>query len=778
VTEALRVLLVEDSPTDAKLVVQVLGTIGRPVEHERVQDALSMRAALERRTWDVVLSDWSMPGFSALAALDIAKQVAPDLPFIIVSGTIGEERAADAMRAGAHDYVLKDRLARLVPAVERELRESKERAARRRAEEALRVSEAVLLSEQARFRALVENCSDGITLNTRDACFAYVSPAAARTFGCRADELIGQKILDYTHPDDRPHAMDVMRRVRETAGAIETTAHRVVRSDGTCRWVEITRTNKLDDPAVGGVVCNLRDVTDRQRTEDALVVVQQRFTALLESGILGIVVADSTGKIQEANEAFLSMLGYTRQDSAAGQIDWRQATPPEWAAWNVEAGEELARKGWVRPSEKEYLRKDGTRVPVLVGMAVVEGAQVISFSIDLTERKRVEKTLRETEDQLRHAQKMEAVGRLAGGVAHDFNNMLSVILSYADLLLGDIEESDPVHADILEIRNAGLRAADLTRQLLMFSRQQVIAPRVLDLNEVLSNMKKMLTRLLGEDIELLLAPGCTGRVLVDQSSIEQVVMNLVVNARDAMPTGGMLTIETADFVLDEERAREHPGAKAGRHVRLAVADTGTGMDAATRARIFEPFFTTKEQGKGTGLGLSTVFGIVTQSGGNIRVDSAPGQGTRFEVCLPRVDRQTQAPLASVAPATLRGSETILLVEDEDALRAVARSILERSGYQVLEARNAGEALLLCEQHAAAIHLLVSDVVMPKMSGPELAKRLAVTRPAMKVLCMSGYTDDSIVRHGVLQGDLAFLQKPITPETLTRKVREVLDANGG
>jgi two-component system cell cycle sensor histidine kinase/response regulator CckA len=777
VTDALRALLVEDSPTDAKLVLNALGAMGRPVEHERVQDAPSLRAALERRTWDVVLSDWSMPGFSAMGALRVLKKSGLDLPFIIVSGTVGEEAAVDAMRAGAHDYVLKDKLGRVVPAIERELREARERAARRRAEEALRVSEAALLAEQARFRALVENNADGITLNTADGTFVYVSPAAASMLGRKADDLVGKNIRAYQHPDDVEAADDVRRRLLEAPRKTLSASRRIVRPDGTLRWVEVTSTNQLQDPAIGAIVNNIRDVTDRRRAEDALVVAQQRFNALLESGILGIVVSDSTGKIQEANDTFLSMLGYTRQEFAAGQVDWRRATPPEWAGWTTQVSADLARLGWARASEKEYFRKDGTRVPVLVGMAVVEGAQVISFSIDLTERKRVEKALHDTEDQLRQAQKMEAVGRLAGGVAHDFNNILSVILSYADLLLGDIEESDPMHADMVEIRNAGMRAADLTRQLLMFSRQQVIAPRVIDLNDVLSNMKKMLTRLLGEDIELLLAPGSVGRILVDPSSIEQVVMNLVVNARDAMPTGGTLTIETADFELEEEHARERPGAKAGRHVRLAVVDTGTGMDAATQARIFEPFFTTKELGKGTGLGLSTVFGIVTQSGGNIQVESAPGAGTRFEVYLPRVDAQTQAPVASVAATTRLGTETILLVDDDDALRAVARNILTRSGYDVIEARNAGEALLLCEQHASEIHLLVSDVVMPKMSGPELAKRLVVTRPTMKVLCMSGYTDDSIVRHGVLQGNLAFLQKPFTPETLARRVREVLDANG-
>jgi signal transduction histidine kinase len=390
------------------------------------------------------------------------------------------------------------------------------------------------------------------------------------------------------------------------------------------------------------------------------------------------------------------------------------------------------------------------------------------LSRDAAERLRLE-------EQLRQSQKMEAVGKLAGGVAHDFNNVLSVILSYGDLLLSDLKPGDPMRADVEEIKKAGARAADLTRQLLMFSRQQVLEPKVLDLNDVLARMDKMLQRILGADVDLLSMPAqALGRVRVDPSSIEQVIMNLVVNARDAMPTGGKLTMETDNVVLDEAYARGHLGVTPGPHVMLAITDTGTGIDKATLTRIFEPFFTTKPMGKGTGLGLSTVFGIVSQSGGSVWVYSEIGKGTTFKVYLPRVAEAVDVLLSVAAPASARGSETILLVEDDDQLRVVARGILARNGYHVIDARNAGEALLHAEKHPGLIHLLLSDVVMPQMSGPELAKRLARARPRMKVLCMSGYTDDSIVRHGVLEAQMAFLQKPITPESLTMKVREVLN----
>jgi CheY-like chemotaxis protein len=366
---------------------------------------------------------------------------------------------------------------------------------------------------------------------------------------------------------------------------------------------------------------------------------------------------------------------------------------------------------------------------------------------------------------------------LAGGVAHDFNNVLSVILSYGDFILADLKPSDPLQTDVEEIRKAALRAAGLTRQLLMFSRQQVVEPRVLDLHEVLTGMDKMLQRILGEDVELVsLPPKSIGRVKADPSHIEQVILNLVVNARDAMPKGGKLTIETGNVVLDDSYALGHLPTKTGPYVMLAVTDTGTGMDRETQKRIFEPFFTTKAMGKGTGLGLSTVFGIVQQSGGNIWIYSEPGKGTTFKIYLPRVDQEVDIPRPPTAPATLRGTETILLVEDEEQVRVIALNILRRQGYQVISAQNAGEALLICERHPGAIDLLLTDVVMPQMSGPELAKRLGQTRPDMRVLCMSGYTDDSIVRHGVLETGVAFVQKPITPALLSRKVREVLDGD--
>ena len=495
----------------------------------------------------------------------------------------------------------------------------------------------------------------------------------------------------------------------------------------------------------------------RARTS-ALRASETRFRRLAESGIIGISVADAAGRVLEANDAFLGMLGFSRDELLSGRIDWQAVMAPS----DRDPGAASA-----RPLERTYRRKDGRVVPALVAVASLEGGESISVSLDLTERKRLE-------EQYRQAQKMEAVGRLAGGVAHDFNNVLSVILGYSDLIAGDLKPDEPMHADIDEIRAAGLRASELTRQLLAFSRQQVLEARVLDLNQTIAGMGNMLGRLLGADVELTLLLGSgLWRVKADEGQIEQIVMNLAVNARDAMPDGGQLTIGTANVELDEDYARLHHDVTPGPYVMLSTTDTGVGMDRETQARIFEPFFTTKPKGKGTGLGLATVFGIVMQSRGHIWVYSEPGRGTTFKVYLPRTSEATAASRESATPAPGRGTETILLVEDDDQVRLLARTILRRSGYVVLEASNGGEAVLISEQHGSKIHLLLTDVILPRMSGRHLAERVVRMRPETKVLFMSGYTDDAILQHGLLDSGVSYLQKPLTPTALTRKVREVL-----
>jgi signal transduction histidine kinase len=520
-SERLGVLIVDDSEADAKLIVQELGRSGRRIAHERVDRSAAFHDALERGRVDIVISEWSLPGLSALDALAAVKRMGLNIPFVVVSGSSGEEAAVLAMRTGARDFVLKDKIGLLSPIVERELGER-----------------------------------------------------------------------------------------------------------------------------------------DRRRTLQA-------------------------------------------------------------------------------------------------------------------ERARAEEALRQSEIQLRYAQKMEAVGRLAGGVAHEFNNALSVILSYGELILGDLDPEDPMRADVEEMRKAARRAADLTRQLLLFSRQQVIEFKVVDLGELLGGMDQILRRLLGEDVTLsFVSAPSLGTVKGDPRSLEQVVMNLVVNARDAMPKGGKVVVETKNLDVDENFATLHPVLSPGPYVLLVVTDSGVGMDAETQARAFEPFFTTKDQGKGTGLGLSTVFGIVKQSGGTVWAASTLGEGSSICVCLPRVI--ASLPSRTPPPDPFSGTETILLVEDEPQVRAVARGILQKYGYEVLEARSVAEATKLCNEHAGEIHLLLSDVVTSDLTGPELAERLVPLRPQMKLLCMSGYTDEVATHRQVQASQVAYFQKPITPETLAKKVREVLD----
>ena len=430
--------------------------------------------------------------------------------------------------------------------------------------------------------------------------------------------------------------------------------------------------------------------------------------------------------------------------------------------------------------ELEGLRKDGSVFPLELSLATWKTMGETFYSAivrDITERKRAEVALQKTEAQLRQAQKVESIGQLAGGIAHDFNNLLTVINSYSDMLLSEIEYHNPLHHGLAEIKEAGYRAATLTHQLLAFSRQQVLKPKVLDLNALVENIMKLLRRLIGENINLSICPAPNlGRVKADPTQIEQVIMNLTVNARDAMPQGGQLTIETTNIELADTTSSKQGSMLSGSYVMLTVNDTGCGMDANTQARVFEPFFTTKEPGRGTGLGLSTAYGIVKQSGGYIDFSSEVGKGSMFRIYLPQVEDEVEpSEPAHACPEVLRGTETILLVEDDETIRAVGQTILQRHGYTILKAGDAKEALHLAGKHQGPIHLLFTDVVMPGLSGPDLAECLTSIRPDTKVLYTSGYTDKVRTQHNLMGLSNAFLQKPFTPETLTRKVREVLDS---
>ena len=552
--------------------------------------------------------------------------------------------------------------------------------------------------------------------------------------------------------------------------------YRFRHKDGTYGWVGDEQ--RLLRDAAGKpieVVGSWSDVTPRKQAELRLLESEEQYRLLFDSNPQPMWVYDEeTLAFLAVNDAAVKHYGYSHGEFLSmtirdiGRFEGAQLLDENF----VHSHAEPDRKASPSPRVWAHRKKDGRLIDVEIAVGSIEfrGRKAgLVLVTDVTERKHLE-------TQLLQSQKMDSVGRLAGGVAHDFNNLLGVITGYGELLAGRLPNDPQLKRYVNDILKAAARAAGLTRQLLAFSRKQVLQPRVLDLNAVVAEMEKMLRRLIGEDVQLITVfDERLEGVLADPGQMEQVLMNLAVNARDAMPRGGRLTIETANVDLDATYARSRPGVKPGPHVMLAVSDTGHGMEPEVLGHIFEPFFTTKEAGKGTGLGLATVHGIVKQSGGHIFVYSERGQGTTFKIYLPRVEAGKVAEAPAAPQAELhRGSETVLLVEDEESLRGIVRECLEASGYSVIEARHAGHALELAEGHSAPIHLLITDVIMPGMSGSQLAAALTASHAETRVLYMSGYTDDAVVLHGVLAADVSFLQKPFTTDALARKVREVLD----
>lgn len=507
-----------------------------------------------------------------------------------------------------------------------------------------------------------------------------------------------------------------------------------------------------------------QEVIERRRAEEALRASEQLFRAVFDGALEAMLIADDEGRYLDANPAACAIFGLSKDELTGRSIIEFMETDFDFAgAWGS-----FLDQGW-QTGEFRLARPDKTmRDLEFSATARILPGRHLSVLRDITERKQLE-------EQLKQSQKMEAIGRLAGGIAHDFNNLLTAIIGYSQLVMGRLEDS-PLRREIEEIQKAGARAAALTSQLLIFSRRQILQLRILDLNTIVTEMEKMLRRMIGEDVQLIthLEPS-PWHVKADPGQIAQVIMNLAVNARDAMPRGGKLIIETSNVLLDEAYTSQHLDVAAGRYVLLAVSDSGTGMDEDTLSHLFEPFFTTKEPGKGTGLGLSTVYGIVKQSGGHIWAYSEPGQGATFKIYLPRaeaLDEAEQEREEIFAPPS--GTETVLIVEDEEVLRLLATKILTMHGYKVLEASNGEEALKISQKYSEPIHLLLTDVIMPQMSGPDLSARIAALRPEIRMLFMSGYTDRAIMHNSMLDKRAAYIQKPFTPSSLARKVREVLD----
>jgi two-component system, cell cycle sensor histidine kinase and response regulator CckA len=629
-----------------------------------------------------------------------------------------------------------------------------------------------LIEREELFHLISDNVADMIAVVDMHGKKLFNSLSYYRVLGYSLADLQTSSTLEEIHPDDQESVIQATKDVQRS-GIGKTLEYRLRHKDGTWLVVESTSSVIFDDQGKPEklVIVN-RNITERKRAERALRRSEAEFRSVVHDAPYGIFRAGTAGHFLQINPALQKMLGYDSEEELRGkelEIDIFQHT-----AEYLRLSELLARPDDIKDIEMAWKKRDGTPITVRCsGRRITSEDAAITyfdmFAEDITEKRVLEK-------QLRMAQKMEAIGRLSGGIAHDFNNYLSVIIGYSRVLNKALGHNSALREHALEIEKAGRRAASLTKQLLAFSRQQILTPAVLSLNTLATDMETMLPRLLGEDITLSLTlDPDLGWVKADQGQIEQVIMNLAVNARDAMPVGGRLHIQTTNVELDQMYTRTHPGSKVGNYVRLAVTDSGTGMDAATQAHIFEPFYTTKEQGKGTGLGLATVYGIVKQSDGYIWVDSAPAKGTSFEIYLPRYVGEVVVKPPKICPAeTLRGSESILLVEDSEPLRKLAQAFLEAAGFRVLSAENGEAALVVAARSGVNFDLLVTDVVMPGVNGRILAEQLLPQFPGMKVLYMSGYTDSFIAGHGVLDAGVNLLHKPFTEDVLICKAREVLD----
>lgn len=870
----LRVLFAEDNPSDARLIAHELSQSGFDAELTRVENERAFVDGLATQP-DIVLCDWSLPQFDALRAMDLAKAAAPGIPFIIVSGSIGEEAAADAIKRGATDYLLKDRLSRLGPAVRQAIAQQELRAAEQRAQTRLRESEAqyraladsipqivwtarpdgtieylnlrareysglpdvaawtwaavvhpadlkrvtelwaAMLRDQtprdaefrirhadgtyrwhitrqtaardasgalqrwigtctdihdqksaaevlARDAQILAGVRDAVIVTDLDGVVTYWNEGATRLFGWTADEMIGVRYAEHF-----PEAIrgEFKRELRDRAIGSEWAGEfEDRRKDGARVWLH-ARFGPIAGAAgrAVGILGLAYDVTDRRRAEESLA-------AVMRSVSDAILTIDERGIVQSANPAAEHLFGCPVAELTGSRFGTLLPDPD--ARRFGASSDRTARTSAPRGSgsrEVQVRRRDGAEFPAELAITEfrLEGQRFFTAVVrNLTERKRLE-------EQFRQAQKMEAIGRLAGGIAHDFNNLLTVINGYTELLL-------PLHAGsradrdaLAAIRQAGERAAALTSQLLAFSRKAIITPKVFDLNAAIAQSEKLLRRLIGEDVTLVAVPARGACLIVaDPTQVDQVVMNLAVNARDAMPTGGMLTIETRLLTIPESDG-SGGDPPPGRYAELIVQDSGCGMSEEVKARLFEPFFTTKEPGHGTGLGLSVVHGIVKQAGGYVFVESALGRGTTFRILFPEALSQHSA-AAQAEHSGGRGNESVLLVEDDVFVRSLCKVALESQGYAVLAAADGKSALDLVSSAGGSIDILVTDVVMPGMSGRELADLVRARLPNLKVLYVSGYTDDAVILHGVRQANDVFLHKPFTPLGLARRVREVLD----
>jgi two-component system cell cycle sensor histidine kinase/response regulator CckA len=702
---------------------------------------------------DLILLDYRLPGNEdGLQFFQRIREAGYEIPVILVTGFSNEATVIRALRAGVRDFVTKslEYLEYLPEAVGRVLHQVQ--------------TEHKLADSEARLANIIRSARDAIIVTDGEQRVTLFNPAAEAMFHCPIHEALGKRLACFIPSESHHHL------AKDAHGVPHALHHsapgtRGVRTDGSSFPIEAS----MSRGEAGGrqfYAVVVRDITERRRSEQRI----REQAALLDQASDAIEVHDLKHKISYWNRGAEALYGWTAEEAigrnaltmfgrnAVDDLQQVQQKVLETGSWT---------------GELRQVTKDGREILVHSRQTLLrndDGSPKAQLTIntDITEKRKLEQ-------QLLHSKRMESIGLLASGVAHDFNNLLTVICGYSELLIGQSPPESEAHLFLGEIQKAGERASSLTRQLLAFGRKQILSPQILSINDLVVDLERMLRRLIGADVDLgkSLDPSL-GQVRADPTQIEQVILNLVVNARDAMPSGGKITIETRNVELHESYAHQHVDLKAGWYVMLAVTDTGCGMDEATKARIFEPFFTTKEVGKGTGLGLATVHGIIKQSGGHIEVYSEPGHGSSFKVYLPLVNAGEMTAAPTVAPIVARGTETVLIVEDDEHVRRLAQISLVSSGYRVLEATDGEKALQIAKDHSDPIDILVTDLVMPRMNGRELAERISLERPSLKILFTSGYTDDAVVRHGILQEGVAFLQKPFAPGTLAQKVRDVLD----
>ncbi len=751
---ATRILIVEDLPADAGLAErEIRKTLGSCV-FTRVETREDFLAALDTFAPDVIVSDYRMPRFDGMAALRLAAERAPGVPVVILTSAINEDTAVECMKAGASDYVIKEHIKRLGQAVSRALDERRLQEANAAVERELHVKSCA-----------VESSMSAISLADLSGRIIYANQSFLRLWKyASADDVIGRQIGEFA---TAPKVVDeAIEELRQNRGYLGEDVARC--ADGSTVEVQVSASTVTD--ASGEPLClmaSFLDLSERRRAEATMRLLAHAMESISEIA----TITDLDDRLTYVNEAFVQTYGYSREEVIGRHIGlvWSPTNP-------IELQREILAKSRIGSFKGEVLnlRKDGREFPISLRTSQVrdhEGVVIglLGISEDITER-------RQLEAQLLQAQKMDAIGRLAGGIAHDFNNMMGVVLGYAELVQDVLSPADPLSAHVQAIIGAAQKSSNLTRQLLAFARRQVVAPEVINVNDALTGLRGMLARLVGEDIQVSFHPAeGLWNVRIDPTQIDQILANLATNARDAIENVGSILIGTSNVEIDAAYAADHLDVAPGEYVELSFSDTGKGMNRATQARIFEPFFTTKAPGAGTGLGLATVFGIVKQNGGVISVYSEPGHGTTFRILLPRFHGKATPAARRVADEPSRGTETILVVEDEEQLLELARLALEGHGYNVLAARSCGDAIVACERHLEPIHLVLTDVVMPDMNGRELVERLCASRPGMKTLFMSGYTADVVTSRGIVEQGVHFIQKPFTPTQLASKVRKVLDS---